>query len=63
MRNGPAALASNSGSSVGGLRNAKQGVFQITPLFSTEVSDSGTSDTSTIDKMVKAVVTVQFAIR
>ncbi len=56
------ALAENSGSQVGALRSASQGVFQITAPNITEVSDYGISDTSTIEKAVKAVVTMEFAI-
>ena len=56
------ALAENSGSTVGALRSASQGVFQITAPNVTEVSDYGISDTSTIEKAVKAVVTMEFAI-
>jgi hypothetical protein len=55
-------LAENSGSRVGGLASASQGVFQITPLFSTEVQDYGMYDTSTIEKSMKAVVTVEYSI-
>lgn len=55
-------LAENSGSRVGELASASQGVFQITPLFSTEVQDYGMYDTSTIDKSIKAVVTVEYSI-
>lgn len=47
---------------LGGLRNASQGVFQITSPLSTEVSDLGISDTESIDKVIKAVVTLEFAI-
>jgi uncharacterized protein len=55
-------LAENSGGKVGALNSASQGVFQITPLNSTDVSDSGEYDTSTIDKIVKAVVTFEFRV-
>lgn len=55
-------LAVNSGSKVGALRSASQGVFQITPPFSTEVSNTGQSDTTSIDKSIKALVTVEYAI-
>ncbi len=55
-------LAVNSGGKVGVLRSASQGVFQITPRYSTDVEDYGMYDTSTIDKMVKAVVTIQYSI-
>jgi len=56
-------LAVNSGSKVGNLKYASQGVFQITPVYSTQVSDYGTYDTSTIEKSVKAVVTIEYSIR
>lgn len=56
-------LAVNSGSKIGPLRSASQGVFQITPPFSTEVSNSGESDTTSIDKSIKALVTVEYAIQ
>lgn len=55
-------LAANSGSAVGKLRSARQGVFQITPAYSTDVSDYGRYDTSTIEKSIKAVVTVDYSI-
>jgi hypothetical protein len=55
-------LAENSGSRVGRLRSASQGVFQITPRFSTEIEDYGMSDTTTVDKTAKAVVTMEFSI-
>jgi len=56
-------LASGSGGRVGALASASQGVFQITPVHSTEVSDYGEYDTSTIEKAVKAVVTVEYSLR
>lgn len=56
-------LAKNSGCAVGALRSASQGVFQITPEYSTEVSDYGVYDTGSIRKSVKALVTVEFSIR
>ncbi len=55
-------LAKNSGSEVGTLKYASQGVFQITPVNSTDVSDYGIYDTSTIDKSIKAVVTIEYSI-
>lgn len=50
-----------SGSSVGRLLSARQGIFQVTPENSTDLSDMGTYDTSTIDKVVKIVVTLSYA--
>jgi hypothetical protein len=55
-------MASKAGGGVGRIRSASQGVFQIVPVGSTETSDYGTYDTSTIDKTVKAVVTIDFAL-
>jgi len=56
-------LLTGSGNSPGDLKSASQGVFQITPAFSTEVSGDGENDTGSIDKVIKAVVTVEYAIR
>ena len=55
-------LAENSGARIGLLRSARQGVFQITPANSTEVSDYGRNDTSARQKSVKAVVTIRYAL-
>jgi hypothetical protein len=57
------ALVKSSGSNVGALTQASQGVFQITPVNSTEISDYGTYDTSTIEKKVTAVVRASFRVR
>src|SRR5574344_667947 len=48
---------------VGKIQSVKMGVFQITPVDSTDVSDSGISDTSTIDKKVTSVANVVFQIK
>ena len=55
-------LAARSEARIGPLRWARQGVFQITPRHSTEVSDSGQNDTSSREKSIKAVVTVGYAL-
>lgn len=56
-------FAKVSGSRVGRLIGARQGIFQITAENSTELSDTGAYDTSTIDKVVKIVVTLSYATR
>lgn len=56
-------MAENSGSKVGSLKSASQGVFQITPINSVDVSDYGSNDVSSIQKSIKAVVTVDFLIK
>lgn len=55
-------LVSGSRNSVGSLRGASQGVFQITPAYSTEVSSTGMNDTASLRKVTKAVVTLEYAI-
>lgn len=55
-------LADQSGGALGRLLSARQGVFQITPAHSTEVSDYGRNDTTSREKSIKAVVTVRFAV-
>jgi hypothetical protein len=55
-------FAANSGVTVGPLRSASQGVFQITAPNSTETADYGSYDTSTVEKLVKAVVTVEYSV-
>jgi uncharacterized protein len=55
-------VAKSTGNSVGGVRSAQTEVFQITSRNSTEVSNSGSYDTSSIDKDITATVTVKFAI-
>ncbi len=55
-------LAENTGTGVGALVSVSQGIFQITAPASTEVSDSGSYDTSTIEKTVKAVVSCEFSV-
>jgi hypothetical protein len=56
------AIAGSTNSRVGTVRDAKTGVFQITSRNSTDVSDSGIYDTSSIDKDITAVVSITFGI-
>ena len=55
-------IASSTGNSIGSVRSAKMGVLQITAADSTEVSDSGVYNTSTIEKDMTAVVNISFAV-
>ncbi len=55
-------IASSTGNSIGSVRSAKMGVLQITAADSTEVSDYGLYDTSTVEKDMTAVVNVSFAV-
>ncbi|MDG2616815.1 SIMPL domain-containing protein [Thermoleptolyngbya sichuanensis XZ-Cy5] len=56
------AIAQSAGNRVGAVRSAETGVFQITSRNSTEVSDYGMYDTSSIEKDITAVVSVTFGI-
>jgi hypothetical protein len=56
-------IASSTGNSIGSVKSARMGVLQITAADSTDVSDSGTYDTSTIEKDMTAVVNISFAVR
>lgn len=56
-------ISINTGSAIGKLKSAKMGVFQITPLYSTEISDYGINDTSSVDKEITAVVTCSFEVK
>jgi uncharacterized protein len=56
-------IAENTGCRIGRLATATQGVFQITPLYSTEVSDRGMYDTTSIDKEITAIVICRFVVR
>lgn len=56
-------IAASTGDKIGPVRSAKMGVMQITPADSTDVSDAGISDTTSIDKDITAVVNVSFAVQ
>jgi len=58
-----AEMAKNAGSSIGRLRAARMGVFQVTPANSTMVTDYGINDTSALEKDITSVVSVSFEIR
>jgi len=51
-----------TGNRIGFMRSAKMGVFQITPVNSTEISDWGENDTSSLEKKVTSVVNASFSI-
>lgn len=57
------AIAEQSDADLGGLKAASMGVFQITPVNSTEVSDYGVFDTSAIKKRITAVVRTTFSVK
>ena len=55
-------LLAATGGSLGKLRGVDVGVFQVTSPNSTDVSDYGVYDTSTLEKDVTAVVNVTFSL-
>jgi len=55
-------IAERSGGRIGRIKSVRQGVFQITPRNSTEISDYGMNDVGAIDKDITAVVRVTFAL-
>ena len=55
-------IAERSGGGIGRIKSVRQGVFQITPRNSTEISDYGMNDVSAVDKDITAVVRVTFAL-
>mgnify|MGYP006287660375 FL=1 len=56
------AIAWEAGAGIGAITNADTGSFQITAPNSTEASDTGSYDTSTIDKDITAVMAVTFRV-
>lgn len=57
-----AEIAKSTGASLGKLQNASMGVFQVAAKNSTEISDYGVYDTSSLEKKVTAVVRGSFSL-
>lgn len=55
--------ANHSGSKLGPLMTARQGVIQITRPASSETSDYGMYDTSSVEKVIRLVMTMEFALK
>jgi hypothetical protein len=55
-------IIQSTGGKIGGLQNAGMGVFQVTPVNSTEISDYGTYDNTSIEKKVTAIVRTSFIL-
>jgi hypothetical protein len=56
-------IASQGNRTIKGLRDARMGVVQINPLYSSTTSWEGNNDTSALDKTIIATVTTTFAMR
>jgi hypothetical protein len=57
------AIAGSTGGTIGSVRDASQGVFQVTGKNSIDVSDYGSYDTAAIEKKVTAIVRASFEVR
>jgi uncharacterized protein len=57
-----ATIAAGLGAHLGAVQHTELGVYQITPRNSTEVSDYGVDDTSSLLKDVESVVSVTFRV-
>ncbi len=57
------ALAEKAGGRLGGLQDARMGVFQILPQYSVDVEDYGSNDTSSKMKDAMAVVTLTYGLK
>lgn len=55
-------IARNGGRNIKELRNARMGVVQINPLYSTATSWEGNNDTSSLEKTITCTVSATFAL-
>jgi len=56
-------LADGVEDKIGGLKSARQGIFQITAVNSTDISDWGVYDVTSKEKVIKSVVDATFYIK
>ncbi|MBC7334387.1 MAG: SIMPL domain-containing protein, partial [Actinobacteria bacterium] len=56
-------IAKGSGREIRSIKSATSGVVQVLPVYSTEISDYGAYDTSTIEKEVMVTVSVVFTLK
>lgn len=56
-------IVESVGGRIGGVREARMGVMQITPADSFEASDSGVNDTTSLEKDITSVVSVTFGVK
>ena len=62
-KNRASSMVFHTKNKIGTLTSAKTGVFQIVPVNSTEVTDYGINDTSSIHKKIIAVVNATFSVK
>ena len=56
-------MVAGTNANIGVMTGARMGVFQIVPVDSTDVSDYGINDTSSIEKKVVSTVTATFTVK
>jgi len=56
-------IVSQGGRAISRMRSAKMGVFQVTPLYSTQNTWDGMNDTTSREKTVTAVVNASYALK
>ena len=56
-------ICDQGGRTLGDLRSARMGVFQITSRYSTETSAEGVNDLSSYEKTIRAVVSASFSLK
>jgi len=56
-------LSKNGKFKLGKVASVRVGVFQITPVHSTEISNWGINDTTSIEKEIKCVVDVKYFVK
>jgi len=62
-RNRAQILVHGLGGKLGRMRSSSLGVYQVTPRFSTEITDYGVNDVSSREKDVNAVVSATFDVK
>jgi uncharacterized protein len=56
-------ICQQGGRTLGDMRSARMGVFQITSRYSTETSAEGVNDLSSYEKTIRAVVSASFTLK
>mgnify|MGYP001615802080 CR=1 FL=1 len=56
-------MANSTGNTIGLMRSARMGIFQITPVNSYDVSWYGNNETTSLEKKLTAVVDISFSIK
>ena len=57
------AVTKNGKVRLGPIASVRVGIFQITPVYSTDISDYGINDTTTIEKEIKSVVEIKYFVK